>query len=194
MNELAKAGDMRMTVREVSEALGISARTIHNAIDRLFPEITQDGKTTYLTEIQVAEISKEVKGKHNANLASTGKVTALEMKRKAAEVMAWLMEENEIMRPKAEAYDRIADASGLKTIQEVAGILGYGSNTLFAILQGRGILYKTNGINLPAREHLECNRFELKEEPYKRNGEDFTYTRVFVTPKGMLWLEKILKE
>jgi phage antirepressor YoqD-like protein len=194
MENLAKYGDKRMTVREVAEAMGISIRTVHNAIDRLFPDIKDDGKTTYLTEYQVGEISREVKEKHNANLASTGKVTVNEMKRKAAEVMAWLMQENEIMRPKAEAYDRIADSTGLKTLQEVADILGYGPNTLFNDLRGRGIIYKTNDINLPKREHIEAGRLEVKESTYKRNGKEETYTRIFVTPKGMLWLEKILKE
>ena len=44
------------------------------------------------------------------------------------------------MRPMADGYKRIADSSGLKTIKEVAGILGYGEKTYFAMLRGLGIL------------------------------------------------------
>lgn len=94
------------------------------------------------------------------------------------------------MKPKAETYDRIADSSGLKTIKEVAGILGYGEKTYFSILRGEGILFKDNGVNFPKREYINAGYFEVKEEPYERHGLPCLYSRIFVTAKGLLWLEK----
>lgn len=93
-------------------------------------------------------------------------------------------------QPKVETYDRIADSSGLKSIQEVAGLLGYGWKKYFGILRGLGILYKTNDTNLPKKELIDKGYFVVKEEPYRRDNKDFLYTRIFVTAKGLLWLEK----
>lgn len=99
-----------------------------------------------------------------------------------------------LLLPKAQVYDRIADAKGYKSIQEVAAILGFGSTTFFSILRDKGILYKTNGTNLPKRDHIEAGRFIVIEEPYPRNGEEHTYSRTFVTPKGEIWLAKIMSD
>ena len=99
-----------------------------------------------------------------------------------------------LLLPKAQVYDRIADAKGHKSVQEVAAILGFGSTTFFSILRDKGILYKTNGTNLPKREHIEAGRFIVIEEPYTRNGEEHAYSRTFVTPKGEIWLAKIMSD
>lgn len=96
----------------------------------------------------------------------------------------------ETQKPMVEGYARIADSSGLKTIKEAANILGYGEKTYFAILRDMGILFRDNGINLPKREYIDSGYFEVKEEPYERNGQTYLYSRVFVTAKGLLWLEK----
>ena len=98
------------------------------------------------------------------------------------------------MKPKAEVYDRISNAEGLKSVAEVAAILGYGSNTLFSILRDRKIFYRLDGNNLPMREHIVSGRFIVREEPYDKGGEAHTYSRIFVTPKGLLWLDKVLQE
>jgi len=93
MNELANyEGARMMTVKELSAAIVVPERTIHNAIDRLFPGLKKNGLTTMLNEQQVAEISKELKKAHNSELASSGKVidTDIEMMEKAADVMRWL--------------------------------------------------------------------------------------------------------
>ena len=96
----------------------------------------------------------------------------------------------ETQKPMVEGYTRIANSSGLKTIKEVANILGYGEKTYFALLRDKKILFKDNGVNLPMREYIESGYFEVKEEPFKRDGQTYLYSRVFVTAKGLLWLEK----
>ena len=69
-------------------------------------------------------------------------------------------------------------------------LLGYGEKTYFATLRGLGILFKDNGVNLPKREYINQGYFEVKEEPYESNGNTYLYSRVYVTAKGLLWLEK----
>ena len=93
-------------------------------------------------------------------------------------------------KTKVDSYNRISDSTGLKTIQEVSDILGYGSKTYFSLLRGEKILFLTNGVNLPKREYIDSGYFEVKEVPYERNGQSCLYSKVYVTAKGLLWLEK----
>ena len=113
------------------------------------------------------------------------------------EELAILREKNEAQRakleeqaPKVEVFDRIADSSGLKSMQEVAKILKIGVNTLFALLRDAGIFYRSNGVNVPHDEHIRRGRFEVKEDPFMRDGKPCAYTRIFVTEKGLVWLAK----
>ena len=96
-----------------------------------------------------------------------------------------------ITTPKAIVYDKISNADGLKTVQEVASILGYGDKMFFALLRGLDIFrYENNGdskVNVPSSEYRE-KYFICRSEPYSRNGKDMTYTRIYVTPQGELWL------
>ncbi len=94
------------------------------------------------------------------------------------------------MKPMADGYKRISESKGLKTIKEVADILGYGEKTYFAMLRDMGILFRENGTNLPKREYISSGYFDVKEVPYKRNGEQCLYSKTYVTAKGLLWLEK----
>lgn len=80
-------------------------------------------------------------------------------------------------------------------MQEVAKILHIGSKTLFAILRDKKIFYreKSNGVNIPIEKYIKQGLFEVKEEPYRKDGKDCVYTRIFATAKGLLWLEKIIQ-
>jgi hypothetical protein len=72
MNEIAKHGDKRMTVKEVADVLQIPEQTLRNNIRVLFPELMQNGVTTYLNEEQVTALKLEIEQHHN--LSSTGQV------------------------------------------------------------------------------------------------------------------------
>ncbi|MDR1904195.1 MAG: helix-turn-helix domain-containing protein [Treponema sp.] len=56
MNDLTKQGEQKMTVKEVADVLGLDPRTIRYKVQELFPEIMQNGKTTYLSENQAAMV------------------------------------------------------------------------------------------------------------------------------------------
>jgi DNA-binding Lrp family transcriptional regulator len=56
MNEIARQGDRRMTVREVAEALNVSEQTIRYHMRNLYPELVKNGVTTFLNEEQATAI------------------------------------------------------------------------------------------------------------------------------------------
>jgi transposase len=65
MKKAAKYGDKRMTVREVAQVLGVSARVVQLTTKRLFPEIIRNGVPTYLNETQVTAIKLKLESHHN---------------------------------------------------------------------------------------------------------------------------------
>lgn len=107
---------------------------------------------------------------------------------------AALVAENAVLRPKAELTDRISTASGLKSIQEVAKILGYGPNNFFALLRGEDIFYRQDGVNLPAQRYVDAGYFCTREYLYHDGEATRLYTRIFVTGRGELWLARRLSE
>jgi regulator of replication initiation timing len=84
----------KMTVKEVSTALGVDVSTINKHVKTMFPEIVQHGVATYLNEAQVTAISMKVKEANAANLGKPSEVgntnTDLEIMIKAQEVIGLL--------------------------------------------------------------------------------------------------------
>lgn len=190
--------EKRMTVKEVAEALGTAESTIRNKVRELFPEIVENGKVTYLNEKQVYILKKSLVPR---DLTLKSKVdsalTALDIEEMTIKVLAYHKAEVERLRaelaeakPKAEVYEQISDSSGLKSLQEVAKILGYGPRQLFKELRDKKILYMDNGVNLPYQEFIDNGIFVVREEPYFVGGESRVYSRIFVTGKGELWLTR----
>ena len=61
MKDVTVQGVKRMTVREVAEVLGCNPETVKKHIRTLFPDIMENGKTTYLNEKQVTVILETMK-------------------------------------------------------------------------------------------------------------------------------------
>lgn len=203
-----------MTTKELAESLGVDKSTITRTLENMPELVAQlqqvkiNGKEGYIftqaqaTAIKVALQNKSHIAKNGYNtLTITNDFEMLVLQQRLTEYqsrrIAELQAENERQKqqiteqkPKVEGYNRIADSSGLKTIKEVADILGYGEKEYFALLRGYGILFKDNGTNLPKREYINSGYFVVKEQPYERNGQSYLYTRIYVTAKGMMWLEK----
>jgi len=207
MNELevfANGMSKMMTVKQIAAATNVPERTIHNAIDRLFPDIKQNGVTTYLDEYQVAAISAEVKNAHNTELASSGKViiTDIEMRQKAAEVMAWLLRDNEALKvknaelePKAAFFDQVADSKTALQMRDVAATLnipGWGRNKLFEYLREKGIL---DNRNVPYRQFQDAGYFRVIEQTYTdREGETHISLKTLVYQRGVEYIRKMIEK
>ena len=115
----------------------------------------------------------------------------------ALELPARQARELEAARPAVQFVRDYADTTGLYQMAEVAAILkvrGMGRNNLFSFLRDRGVLYRANGQNLPKREHIDAQRFELKAQKYEdSNGHEVATSTPYVTAKGLLYLRELLE-
>lgn len=212
MAELCKDKENVVTTKELAEQLNTSPKVILENAKKCFPnkEFGQ-GKTIHWNKAEITVLLEQLKSNPKTNSSdfyvkskssvSTDLTPALKihqamllMKEGYEEELAILEEKRKEQERRAEIAEgslkRLSDAKGLKTVEEVAKILGYGKNNFFALLRGMKIFYKTNGINLPYQSYIDNNYFECKDENYRRGEEDFTYTRIYVTAKGLVWLEK----
>jgi anti-repressor protein len=93
--------------------------------------------------------------------------------------------------PKAKFHDAVAEAINCQSIQEVAKVLGTGTNRLFKFLRDDGMLMSNN---LPYQQHLDSGYFRVVERQYNdERGESHTYTRTLVTGKGLAYIHKRLQ-
>lgn len=141
---------------------------------------------------QVKKILHELRTKGEFRVPRTMKEAlqiALEQQERIEQQERMLLEQ----APKVAVYDRICEASGLKTMREVAKNLGMGSRTLFSILRDNKVLYLDNGVNLPMQKYIESGYFVTREELFSRDGKNMVYTRIYITAKGEIWLAKNIK-
>lgn len=208
----------KVTTRELAEQLGTSKDVIlANARKCLPNKIIQRNKPTFWSEAEVTVILEHLKShssnnrsvEFNSTLANTTtKLTPALKIKKAMELMQEGYEEelsilrakNAEMQPKAIVYDKICNADGLKSVEQVASNLGWGKNNFFALMRGMGIFFYSSKdadgrkVNLPKREYVERGYFVTKEEPYTRGDKDRLYTKIYVTGKGETWLANKLNE
>jgi phage antirepressor YoqD-like protein/biotin operon repressor len=203
-NELSlfDKSEKTVTTKELSETLNVGESSIKRTVVKLRPvlgEVKTNRQGGYaFNEKQATLIKQEVQKHHNlANRQIDNITTELEENQTIANAMMILQRRNDELRQRAElaeeSLQRLADAKGEKTVKEVAKILGYGEKNFFALMRGMGIFFYDNGINLPKQEYINSGYFFVKTENYPRNGEEFTYTRIYVTAKGLVWLEKKTK-
>jgi phage antirepressor YoqD-like protein len=182
-----------MTVREVADVLNCHIDTIHNWIDKLFPQIKQNGKTTYLSEEQVTAIKLSMT--ENPHLRTIPKVkTTLEKQliisqamQFQQEMIAELQAENEVMKPKAIAYDKFLAPDKAIPMSQAAKLLGTGRNRLFAALRENKILMSDN---TPYQRCAEY--FQVIFDTKNINGKEVNFPVTLVTPKGIDYIAKKL--
>lgn len=104
----------------------------------------------------------------------------------AEEAMERMQIELEEQAPKVALAEKCLIAQNSQTMLEVAKVLGFGRNKLFALLRDRGIL---NRNNLPYQQFVDRGYFEVKEHPVEYgDGVVLNYAQTFVTAKGLDYL------
>jgi len=100
----------------------------------------------------------------------------------------------EVLTPKAETYDRISNAAGLRLLSEVGKINGIGPKKIFPILAEKGIIFRLHGSWVPRQEHQDAGYFVTRDRLAWTDGEGIEHMeiQVYATPKGELWLAKQL--
>jgi phage antirepressor YoqD-like protein len=209
VNEVEKVSEnltKTMSVKQVSIALGISERAIQERVKEIYPELVSNGRPTLLLEHHVTEIKKAIEKGGRSDLAQVRDLqninTDLEMKQKAAEVMAWLMRDNEQLKarnaelePKAAFFDQVADSKTALQMRDIAATLnvkGYGRNNLFQFLRDRGIL---DSRNIPYRQYQDAGYFRVVEQSYTdQMGESHVTLKTLVYQRGLEYIRKVIEK
>lgn len=196
-----KTNGKMMTVKEMSVALGVSESSIKRVIENLrsvLGAVFKNRQGGYLlNESQVTAIKQELQKHHNLpaqeNLSNI--TTEIEMAQKTMEVIQYfsdrvksLQSQNEAQAtqlieqaPKVEIYNKFLNSKGNYSMGDVAKHIGIGRNKLFDILRQRHIL---NANNIPYQCYM--SHFEVKTVV----KNDKSYKVTYVTPKGMVWIQK----
>ncbi|WP_270668215.1 phage antirepressor KilAC domain-containing protein, partial [Aeromonas sp. QDB12] len=106
-------------------------------------------------------------------------------------VLQLLSEFAEYQKPKVEFFDEVADSSGLMDMGIIAKQLGYGRNTFFKMLRQKHVLQSGKfKNNQPYQQYIDSGYFVVKLS----GASDGFIAQTFVTPKGLTWLHKKVKE
>jgi len=187
------ATEKAMHIGELALVLKVAPRTVRRYVDKLYPDYMKNGQTTWLNETQVTAVKLDLeKNKHLDTSVQLPK-TVLEKKLLIQQAMGFLNEEIEELRnqlkeaqPKIEFHDQVGDSEGLYSIGEAAKVLGTGRNRFFDKLRDNGIFFNTQ----PYQEYIGRGYFELKTTTKNEHAQK----QAFITPKGLIWLQKRFKE
>jgi phage antirepressor YoqD-like protein len=102
-----------------------------------------------------------------------------------------LAEQNEILVPKAESFDIFIDAKNNQKMNDVAKSLGVGRNKLFNFLRNKCVLMDDN---VPYQRYCNSKYFVVKEYTIEMGNHSENKAQTFVTPKGVDYINKLLKE
>ncbi len=210
MKSLAK-NEKTMTVKEVSEVLGVSTDLIKKRVRELFPNKMENGKTTFLNETEITAIKKRIE--QNAHLVTYDDrhrlaempKTNLEKQLLIRQAMQLqnemiaeleaenkqLKQENAEIKPKAELAEALTSSKQAISMAEAEKVLGlpFGRNTAFRKLRQAKILNKDN---VPYQEYCNRGYFRVKETKWKtKSGEVKITITTEVYQKGMNFLRNL---
>lgn len=176
-NQRGRGGDRR----SVEYAL-----TVDMAKELSMVERNAQGKAARLYFIEMEKKAKALAGGLPKSLPE-----ALRMAAALAERNERYEAELKALAPKVEFHDHVAEATNAQNLNEVAKVLGTGQNRFFNWLREAQILFKKGTQNLPYQNYIDSGYFRVIERQFvDGNGETRTYTRVLVTGKGLIWLQK----
>lgn len=168
---------------KMSESTGGRPSTDHQLTIPMAKEIcmlqrSEKGKQfrQYFIRVEEAWNSPEMIMKRALEIANE-KVKALQVS------VSQLTVDKQIMQPKADYFDELADRNLLTGIRETAKELKVKQNTFVNFLLDKKYLYRDKkGKLMPYAKPMENGLFEVKEFSNEKTG--FSSTQVFITPKG----------
>lgn len=183
-----------MTTKELSKVLGVTSMTILRTIKNLNIDVkVENGKPTYLNEIQTTAIKKELENHSKVN-AQTPK-TELEVIGNAIQAFNALqdlynqkeIEYKKVIEEQKKVIDTIEGGKGCYSINQTAKALKlpYGNITLYKVLRELNIL---NEDNTPKQNQIKNGNFKvvIKHINDKIGNKTVTLT----TSKGIVYLAK----
>lgn len=102
-----------------------------------------------------------------------------------------LKEQTEIMKPKADFYDTVANTESLTSFADTAKLLdkGIGRNKLMKLLREKKILQKDN---IPYQSYVDRGYFKVVESCYMANENKVVSYTTYVKQKGIDYIRKLL--
>lgn len=205
MNELSK--EKTMTTNELADILAVSDRTIRRHAEDM--GMTSPGKQTYITELQAIEIKNRIRNSGRNDLDNVVQLETatndIEMRQKAAEVMVWLMRDNEQLKaknaalePKAESYDALQRSTNTMSISNCAKHFGLHPKTeVLPYLRERGYLTIKD---LPSQSAIDADILALIQNVVRSTGMAYSQAvvrasqleawRLRVVPQIKKWIKK----
>jgi len=98
----------------------------------------------------------------------------------------------EVMQPKADFFDAVADSKTAVPMNDVAktlAIKGMGRNKLFEFLRNNKILMNNNR---PYQKYVDANYFRVIEQHFQKDGEECINFKTLVYQKGIDYIRKIV--
>ncbi len=221
MNELAKLNTVEtITSREVAELTGKEHNTVMRDIRVLAEQVKELGEYKFAQSFYVNSQNKkqpqyQLTKKESLLLASgysallrakiidrweelenrlktpTTMVEALTLALEQAKKIEQLQAENQVMLPKAQFFDAVADSKDALPMADVAKVLdmGVGRNKLFDILRKQKVLDQNNK---PYQSMVDRGYFRVVEQKFMRNGEQCINIKTLVYQKGVEYIRRIL--
>lgn len=102
-----------------------------------------------------------------------------------------LKEQTELMKPKADFYDAVANTESLTSFADTAKLLdkGIGRNKLMKLLREKKILQKDN---IPYQTYVDRGYFKVVESCYMANENKVVSYTTYVKQKGIDYIRKLL--
>ena len=132
-------------------------------------------------------------------LAARAWADAKEAEQQARAALEASQAQLERLAPQAQQFRALMSADGTYSVADAAKLLGTGERRLFALLRERGILMDKarsgdDHHNIPYQAYLDRGYFEVITRPRPGGDSDRVTKTPRVTPKGLGWLERKLRE
>ncbi|MCG7388792.1 phage antirepressor KilAC domain-containing protein [Pantoea sp. ACRSB] len=126
-----------------------------------------------------------------SNSLPTDYLSALKALTAEVEQRQVLQNQLAIAAPKAEFYDRYADASGTFGFRQVCKALNEKEHLVRTVLVEKSVMYRLGGQLTPYQNHIDAGRFVVKTGEAD-NGHAFTQARF--TTKGVTYVAGLVAE
>jgi len=171
VNELALSMAHAMTVKQVAEALNVSDQTILNWVNKLYPGMMQNGRTTYLGIEEVTRIKQSIgTGRNDLQnvLEVRNSTTELEIAEMTLKVISYHKAESDRLRaelvlaaPKVESFNALMRSEKTMSITDAAKHFGlHPKAEVFPYLRDRGYLTSRD---LPSQAALDADYLALRK-------------------------------
>lgn len=195
-----------MTVKQVADVLGVSDQAVRDSIRKLFPDILENGKTTFLNEEQTTAVKLQIQAGGKRYLKDNFEVQNSKTRLEKALIVqqALLIQQEEIsvlhtentklktenakLLPKAITYDKYLSGKNAEDMAVVAQKLyngRIGRNRLFSELRNAGIL-KSN--NTPYQQYAHL--FKVISKPATIGDKQVNISVTLVKPEGVEFISR----